>query len=230
MIEDRESQLLLDQLKDDRSSLIVLYDSESMLTKRTKSTTRTSKFSLNFAFDSVLLQHTIYKSTFRSLMRRTKVPSGLEGIRENEEWIDPLSWKEKTDRIHVSRKIDQELKQEKLRLERELKVIVVGNGAATAMEAFSLAWPPRSREELLLYRSEIYEALIAELIDALKDISFQLPHQPATAHLGLLENSLQKSTEARMDLQHGLAPDLVEAIRICSHHIPPSSERAVHFR
>ena len=230
MIEDRENQLLLDQLKDDRSSLIVLYDSESMLTKRTKTTTRTSKFSINFAFDSVLLQHTIYKSTFRSLMRRTRAPSGLECTREIDEWIDPLSLKEKTTRIRTSRKIDQKLKQEKLRLERELKVIVVGSGATTVMEALALAWPPRSREELLLYRSEIYEALIAELIIALKDISVQIPHQPPTSQLRLLENSLQNWTEVCITLQLGLGPELVEAIRICSGHIPPSNEGAAHFR
>ena len=60
---------MFEQLKDDSSSLIVLYDSASFVTERSLTTTATSGFSLNFAFDSELLQHRAYKGVLRALMR-----------------------------------------------------------------------------------------------------------------------------------------------------------------
>ena len=66
---------MFEQLKDDSSSLIVLYDSASFVTERSLTTTATSKFSLNFAFDSELLQHRVYKGALRAFTRKKKSPS-----------------------------------------------------------------------------------------------------------------------------------------------------------
>lgn len=65
----RRSRKLFEQIKDDSSSLHVLVDSDSFIT-RTTQTSATSKLSMNFAFDEELLQHRIYKTTLRSLMRK----------------------------------------------------------------------------------------------------------------------------------------------------------------
>ena len=46
MMEEKKSQQVFIQMKDDTSSLIVLCDSDSFATKRTNTTTATSKLSL----------------------------------------------------------------------------------------------------------------------------------------------------------------------------------------
>ena len=64
------SQKAFQQIKDDSTSLIVLCDSASFETRRTRTTTATSRFSLKFNFDAELLQQKVYKNTLKSLMRR----------------------------------------------------------------------------------------------------------------------------------------------------------------
>ncbi|ERF71663.1 hypothetical protein EPUS_00652 [Endocarpon pusillum Z07020] len=81
-MEVRTTQQVFQQVKDDSSSLLVLCDSESFITARTRTTTATSRFSLNFVFDAELLQHKAYKSTLRSLMRRTRSRSSPQAARD----------------------------------------------------------------------------------------------------------------------------------------------------
>ncbi|EXJ84741.1 hypothetical protein A1O3_05413 [Capronia epimyces CBS 606.96] len=76
VLHERQSRKVFDQIKDDSSSLIVLCDSASFVTRRTKTTTATSKFSMNFIFDAEILQAKAYKSTMRSLMRRARNQPG----------------------------------------------------------------------------------------------------------------------------------------------------------
>ncbi|KAJ9610783.1 hypothetical protein H2200_005560 [Cladophialophora chaetospira] len=75
ILEEKKSRRLIDQVKDDSSSLIVLCDSASFVTKRTQTTTATSKFSVNFSFDAEILQAKAYMTTLRSLMRRAQKDS-----------------------------------------------------------------------------------------------------------------------------------------------------------
>jgi hypothetical protein len=70
------TQRALDRIKDDTSSLVVLYDSHSFVTKTTKDTRTTasaSNYSKEFDFDSELLQYKPYKRGFRALLRRSKI-------------------------------------------------------------------------------------------------------------------------------------------------------------
>ena len=55
---------------------MVLYDSQSFLSRSDDTTDRASGFSLDFPLDEELLQHKVYKKSFRSLMRgkRKSVP------------------------------------------------------------------------------------------------------------------------------------------------------------
>ncbi len=72
MVEDKASRQIFDQIREDSSSLFVLHDSASFISKGTNIRTATSKLSLNFDFDAELLQHKIYKGALRALMRRPK--------------------------------------------------------------------------------------------------------------------------------------------------------------
>ena len=84
LLEQSQSRKVFDHIKDDSSSLIALCDAASFTTKRTKTTTATSKFSMNFDIDTELLQARAYKSTLRSLMRRAFRPSYKHSIQAGE--------------------------------------------------------------------------------------------------------------------------------------------------
>ena len=70
LLEKRKSRKIFEQIRDDSSSLVVLYDSASFITGLTNVTETSSKLSLKFRFDWELLQSTIYQGTVRSLLRR----------------------------------------------------------------------------------------------------------------------------------------------------------------
>lgn len=53
---------------------MVLYDSQSFLTHNSRTTSNSSKWSVNFLFDTELLQHKVYKGALRTLMRRRSAP------------------------------------------------------------------------------------------------------------------------------------------------------------
>jgi hypothetical protein len=84
------SRNIFDRIKEDSSSLVINVDSESFLTKQTQDTFSTSKLSMNFTFDNELLQHRLYKSTLRSLMRKA-----LRFNRDNSRLQGRLGAKEK---------------------------------------------------------------------------------------------------------------------------------------
>ncbi|KAE9973864.1 hypothetical protein EG328_004194 [Venturia inaequalis] len=75
ILQDKKGRHLLNQVKDDSSSLIGLRDEESTRTSFTRSTW--SRFSLRFGFDGQLLQTKVYQQTFRSLARRATRPKKL---------------------------------------------------------------------------------------------------------------------------------------------------------
>ena len=91
MIEEKKSQVVFNGMKDDTSSLIVLCDSSSFVTKRTTTTTATSSFSMNFDFDTELLQAKAYKSTLRSLMRRARARGSSDRSGNEQGWYDPTA-------------------------------------------------------------------------------------------------------------------------------------------
>ena len=69
------SRQAIEDIRDDSSSLLVLYDSQSFMTARTETMTGSSKLSVDFSFDEELLQHKAYKKTLRSLMRHRAAKS-----------------------------------------------------------------------------------------------------------------------------------------------------------
>jgi hypothetical protein len=72
-----------DQIRDDTTSLVVLYDSQSFVTRATRSTKVTaaeSTYSREFEFDSQVLQHRRYQKAFRWLLKGSKKVSGAQGV------------------------------------------------------------------------------------------------------------------------------------------------------
>ncbi|ETI25308.1 hypothetical protein G647_02080 [Cladophialophora carrionii CBS 160.54] len=82
-LQETESRSVFDQVRDDSTSLIVVCDSASIVTQRTRTTTGTSRFSANFSFDAEILQANAYKATLRSLMRRAQNDNSRERYSQN---------------------------------------------------------------------------------------------------------------------------------------------------
>ena len=66
----KSSRAVIDQVQDDSSSLYVLFDTDSILSRWTHSTENSSKLSVKFLFDQDLLGSKAYQSAFRSFVRR----------------------------------------------------------------------------------------------------------------------------------------------------------------
>lgn len=70
LLEKKKSRKIFEQIRDDSSSLAVLYDSASVITSLTNVAGASSKLSLKFRFDGELLRSKIYQGAVRSLLRR----------------------------------------------------------------------------------------------------------------------------------------------------------------
>lgn len=70
LLEKKKSRKIFKQIRDDSSSLAVLYDSASFTNSLTNVTETSSKLSFKFRFDAELLRSKIYQGTMRSLLRR----------------------------------------------------------------------------------------------------------------------------------------------------------------
>lgn len=69
---------ILKTVHDDSSSMAVILDQSSILSKRAPSTVRSSILARSFGFDSELLSHRLYQNTFRSLIKRIGTNNNTE--------------------------------------------------------------------------------------------------------------------------------------------------------
>ena len=70
VLENVHNRPILDIVRDDSSSLLVLRDSESLARGTTLSTSRSSRWSLTFPFDGEILKSQVYQRAIRRLFRR----------------------------------------------------------------------------------------------------------------------------------------------------------------
>lgn len=70
LLEKKSSQQILNRVRDDSSSLIVLCEANSMLTGKSRLSDTMSNLSRRFTFDPVLVGSTIYQKVLRSAFRR----------------------------------------------------------------------------------------------------------------------------------------------------------------
>ncbi len=69
-MESSQTRQILEQVKDDSSSLIVLRDTSSYYSSRATNTPNSSLLDLKFSFDSEVLRSKVYQGQIRSLIRR----------------------------------------------------------------------------------------------------------------------------------------------------------------
>lgn len=94
---DKENRQVIEQVKDDSSSLVCLLDSASLRSSRSGSTDRASLWSRAFEFDGDLLRTKVYKDQIRLLMKRLAgkrpKPQGTSNISACKDLVDDLQGK-----------------------------------------------------------------------------------------------------------------------------------------
>lgn len=210
---DKKSQKVFDQVKDDSSSLCVLCDSASFVTKRTKTTTTTSRLSMNFAFDNELLQHRAYKSTFRSLLRRA-------AARQSHESSDkaPKMTEEDIEQAERNAAIDREIKEDSRMLRREMKILALGSDAPKVIEQLrTIHLNGCTQEKRSLYSMTIHKHLLSELrfaMNAVAAVDVKTKDDPEFAgHKQVLDS--RRSDGAISD---GFDSDTRKTLRWCAEY------------
>ena len=223
LIEDEQSQYILKLIADDTTSLLVLCDSDSFITKRTETTTNTSKLSMKFAFDAELLQHKAYQSTIRSLMIRAVARRDPPTLQAQEGWIDQLENNLERERRNHSIAIDRQLGKQRRELRQRTRVLMMGSQSTKSMLAIraSLA-DEHSVIEQLWYRTRIYHHVLLETLAH----GEQMRLADVAASLTLLKalNAVRAAlsaweTTSRVINKSGLPRDLASAIKDIAPHI-----------
>ncbi|KAL3418868.1 G-protein alpha subunit [Phlyctema vagabunda] len=135
LLESKKSRQLLDQVRDDSSSLDVLFDSASFFSRSTGTTQRSSKMSLKFLFDGELINSKVYQNYFRSLVRRATNPRRdksnslrRQGRKSNDSVIPPLPVVSKAvekQLEHNSEQISYELFRDSMVRHSTIKMLVL---------------------------------------------------------------------------------------------------------
>jgi hypothetical protein len=231
LMEDNKSQKVFEQVKDDSSSLYVLCDSASFVTKRTKTTTATSKLSMNFAFDAELLQHRAYKSTFRSLLRRAAARQSRDDGDSNPPMpTKPLKLSQ-AENEHAKRSaaIDRKLEEDSRRLRREAKVLALGEDARMLIEQMKIIhMDGYTQEERLLYRLSINLYLLSTLQSAMATIAAMEADSTVSIEFERHKRILD-SIPHDMKLSDGFDPEVRESLCWCAkysttHHEPEDTQ------
>ncbi|KIW91707.1 uncharacterized protein Z519_07675 [Cladophialophora bantiana CBS 173.52] len=194
LLERDESREVLNQAKDDATSLVGFRDSASFATFRTNLSSAT-KLSKTFDFDGLLLRHKIYQNTFRSMLRRATSPTeertGEKGQRRALS-DTPIIQLKSTARD--SAKIDLKLKQDARKLSKEVKILAVGDkhGKSAIVKQMRQRYGrPYSDSEVEQYRQSItslaVKALVA-VLDYVKDIGTGLVSQVSRDHAAIIRD------------------------------------------
>jgi hypothetical protein len=181
LLEDERSREVLSQLKEDSSSLIVMYDSASFNSKRTTTTTATSKFSVRFAFDAELLKHRAYQSTIRALMRRAgdkEISKSVAGLPDPAELVAQLMAEHQE---AASRQVDRVIREHKRSsrvFQQYLLLGLPGSGMADVVRELIAYYAIETKEQTsqvpskldfrMQYRAPIIEFTIRSLQAAME--------------------------------------------------------------
>lgn len=146
LLEKKKSRKIFEQIRDDSSSLAVLYDSASFITSLTNVTETSSKLSLKFRFDGELLRSKIYQGTVRSLLRRAIHGSnGSKVISESaKSFSQPDPPIRDTSVVRLSKIDDSVIKDEmeyEMEPQREITLVVKSNESVTRMLTYLMEQP-----------------------------------------------------------------------------------------
>lgn len=127
LLEGETSRRVLEQSRDDSSSLVVLRDSDSLFSSNTDTEVSSLRLSTKFIFDGELLGSKVYQGTMRSLIRRVMhrgKDTRTESIRSRS--IERSLLSEEKNNAARSNKIDALITKSSKEFYRKVDVLVVG--------------------------------------------------------------------------------------------------------
>ena len=158
LLEATDSRRILDQVKDDSSSLIGLRDADSCVSLSTKSTGRSSLLSKIFAFDSELMGSNVYQKQTRSLMKIA--------IRTPER-AHRLNHAERKKFAKRSAVIEQQLRRDRKSQAREVRVVIQGSNQgrlALMVKLIALYGTPYRKEERLALCAALQRRVVNSIL------------------------------------------------------------------
>ena len=158
MLEHKPNRQIIEQVRDDTTSLVVLCDTSSRNSRVTESTETSSRLSTIFQFDAELIGSRVYQRAVHQLFKRT-VHQG-KYLDETAKQSDFFAIK-KTERLEErlqSKTIDRLLRKEREKMLTELKVLVSG---AEDSGVHTLWYQLRSSTSE--FRSEVFSMIVLEM-------------------------------------------------------------------
>lgn len=168
------SRSIIDQVKDDSSSLLCLRDCSSFRSSRTSSTDRSSLWSRTFGFDHELLASGVYQSQIRSLMRRAfrrrKTLDGASSLLAR-----PSFRSLRKPEISKSAAIEHQLHQDRLSERVVVKICLFGsqnNEPYVTLDMMNLLrFKDYSPDERACYRHIIFQCILDTMGIILQELS-----------------------------------------------------------
>ena len=162
-LEKSSARQVFDQIKDDSSSLIVLYDAASSLTVCTDSTGSSSKWSSMFPFDAELLSSLVYQRAVRAVFK----PSRRRDKNTDRDSLKPTGISrnlnvEAYERIR-SEHIDDSIRENQKQTRNMIKVLLIGgtnSGKLAVLEQIQASHGGYPQKELEAYRTEIFSVVV----------------------------------------------------------------------
>ena len=184
LLEAKDSRQILDQVKDDSSSLICLRDADSFVSLSTESTGRSSLLSRIFAFDSELMGSNVYQKQTRLLMTKAvRTPKRAP----------KLTLDERQKSARRSAQIERMLRQDKKRQHREVRILVRGSnqGKLSLMVRLMHFYREKSyekeKEECLARLEPLQRRIVSSLLSFVQSSS-SLPESPESLdHMQMLQ-------------------------------------------
>ena len=218
MLQEKDSRRLLDQVKDDSSSLVCLNDSNSHLSSRTRTTERSSLWNRVFDFDHGLLGTKVYQKQLRSLLKHAFNKRATSG-RSPRAAANYFGSQSDIDSVAIELCSDEPKRQTRFRLDGQRLVSVLGPdepGKVLLLDSLQKYQDPvQFSKRRALYKSKIITRTCQEFQGILKDLQ---------ANINLLDFNDIKD-EARLILEHTeffesavIPAQCLQAIHMLSQH------------
>ena len=136
LLEKSANRDIFERVRDDSSSLLVLYDDESICSSATQSTGTSSKISKIFPFDTFLMSSPVYQRAIRSLLKPYRPQSRTEIISDKAPEVKTVHRRPEVARqvprvaskleAKMSKSIDSMLKKDRRAIKETFKLVILG--------------------------------------------------------------------------------------------------------
>lgn len=208
LLDKAESRSILDQAADVASSLGDTKDAPTNAVARPASViSNKSRVSRLFTFDDLLVQHEIYKRTFKSLLRPKSAPAQDEAPRST----SPTSMTalELRDSCERSARLDSMLKADAQKKRQELKILCLGHKRSTLVKHLRSHKGSHFQDvDLHHYRVFIVESLVFSLLEIVDDVE--------TRGAGFATEQARRYAKLLRDFSQSASPEWQVSDELCT--------------